>query len=362
MLNDLTTKLKKLKMPEKSLIKRFDQIKKASEAQATAAPVLPDISAQLNKVQEEMAKKLEELVSSKAEQIKANAEAVKNLEAQVSKLEQIASSKKGTDNFKERLDKIDETMLELLSLYEVVSSTVNPFVDDKNNPLAEKLEALEKKVENVSSKTPEIPSNLKADYDNKLRTFENEMEGIKKKIEANVIDEEALVEKVTARVLECTRDLPVQKIKPMMPVSSQQPEVKTHVTPQQQVQTQAMNEVDETGARLTYLENNPETPIILLNWIEFLLEKVGRNNLIKVLEYYIEIGWISQEVCTKMMDYANGIDYYVEKPTWKLLPEDHTKSLLFIEQLRGRKMDKNLLSKLERDIDKIIRSSEVLVL
>jgi len=25
----------------------------------------------------------------------------------------------------------------------------------------------------------------------------------------------------------------------------------------------------------------------------------------------------------------------VERPSWKLLPEDHTKSLLFIEQLRG---------------------------
>jgi flagellar protein FlaD len=46
----------------------------------------------------------------------------------------------------------------------------------------------------------------------------------------------------------------------------------------------------------------------------------------------------------------------VERPTWKLLPEDHTKSLLFIEQLRGRKVDKNLFSRLERDVDKIIHS------
>jgi len=30
---------------------------------------------------------------------------------------------------------------------------------------------------------------------------------------------------------------------------------------------------------------------------------------------------------------------------------------LFIEQLRGRKVDKMLFSRLERDVDKIIRSS-----
>ncbi|MDP3103819.1 MAG: FlaD/FlaE family flagellar protein, partial [Candidatus Methanoperedens sp.] len=99
------------------------------------------------------------------------------------------------------------------------------------------------------------------------------------------------------------------------------------------------------------------TSIILLNWIEFLMEKVGRNNLFDVLEYYIEIGWISEEVSSKMMAYASGIDYFVERPSWKLLPEDHTKSLLFIEQLRGKKVDKMLFSRLERDVDKIIRSS-----
>ncbi|MCZ7372818.1 MAG: flagella protein, partial [Candidatus Methanoperedens sp.] len=115
-------------------------------------------------------------------------------------------------------------------------------------------------------------------------------------------------------------------------------------------------EEDESGIRLPYLDNRPETSIILLNWIEFLMEKVGRNNLFDVLEYYTEIGWISEEVSAKMMAYANGIDYYVERPTWKLLPEDHTKSLLFIEQLRGRKVDKNLFSRLERDVDKIIHS------
>jgi len=86
---------------------------------------------------------------------------------------------------------------------------------------------------------------------------------------------------------------------------------------------------------------------------------VGRNNLAEILEYYIEIGWINEDVCSKMITYANGIDYYVERPTWKLLPEDHTKSLMFIEQLSGKKFDKNMFSRLERDAERVIRGNEI---
>jgi flagellar protein FlaD len=117
---------------------------------------------------------------------------------------------------------------------------------------------------------------------------------------------------------------------------------------------------EEGKYRLPHLDNRPETSIILLNWIEFLMEKVGRNNLVDVLDYYVEIGWISEEVSMKMFTYADGIDYYVEKPTWKLLPEDHTKSLMFIEQLRGNKIDKSAFSRLEREIDRVKHSMETL--
>lgn len=73
---------------------------------------------------------------------------------------------------------------------------------------------------------------------------------------------------------------------------------------------------------------------------------MGRNNILEVLEYYVEIGWINEEVCSKIMAYANGLDYYDERPTWKLLPEDHIKSLMFIEQLMGKKVDRNMFLKL----------------
>lgn len=387
MFKDLSRKLGELKMPEESLIKKLERIKKTADIPDASGPAAlsPDVSAQLKNAQEEMAKRIEELVNSKAEQIKTNVEAVKNLESNFSKIEQMVSSgKKGTDEFKDRLDKIDETVLELLSLYEVVSSTVNPFVGDKDNPMTEKLLDIERKVEEISNKSPEIPSSLIEDFDIKIRNFENNVEELKKIVESNAINEEILVERVTEQVMDRTKPL-------MEQITESLKESKSAQDPQSQNSDPSTQQIDQTGqdtdqrgqdmdqtkpdtvqvpqyvnennkeVRLSYLDNRPETSIILLSWIEFLLEKVGRNNLIDVLEYYIEICWISEEVSSKMMDYASGIDYYVERPSWKLLPEDHTKSLLFIEQLRGRKIDKNLLSRLERDLEKIVRSSEILV-
>ncbi len=359
MLEDLPEKFGKLKMPEGSLIKKLERIKKSTEVSyGRGSPTLfPDVIEQLRKAPEEISKKIEEMVNSKTEQIKSNTEAIKNIESQVNKMDQMVSAgKKGTEEFKDRLDKIDETVLELLSLYEVVSSTVNPFVGDKDNPVNQKLADIEKKLEEFGQRKSEVPPNLLEDFEKKLKGLETTIEELKKIIESKAIDENALAEKVTGLV--------VERIKP--PLKQKEVHEGTHAqNPQpgapvaQQNTPQYIGE-DSSGVRLPFLDNRPETSIVLLNWIEFLMEKVGRNNLFDVLEYYIEIGWISEEVSAKMMAYANGIDYYVERPTWKLLPEDHTKSLLFIEQLRGKKVDKNLFTKLERDVEKIIRSSEIL--
>ncbi len=362
MLEDLPEKLGKLKMPEGSLIKKLERIKKSTEVSyGRGSPTLfPDVIEQLRRAPEEISRKIEEMVNTKAEMIKSNSEAIKNIEAQVSKIDQMVNSgKKGTDEFKERLDKIDETVLELLSLYEVVSSTVNPFVGDKDNPINQKLAEIEKKVEEYGQKKSEVPPDLMEEFESKIKGLENNIEELKKMVESKAIDENALAEKVTGLVVDRIRPQAKRRAGYEQAQSSQNP-LPSATAAQQVTSAPQYIDDDENGVRLPYLDNRPETSIVLLNWIEFLMEKVGRNNLFDVLEYYIEIGWISEEVSAKMMAYANGIDYYVERPTWKLLPEDHTKSLLFIEQLRGRKIDKNLFSRLERDVDKIVRSSEIL--
>jgi len=315
MFKDLSGKFG-LANPEGSLIQKLKRIKKASVTHETrggdlSQDVIEKLREELKKTPEELDKKIEEMVNSKSEQIKAYAEAVKNIESQVSKLEQtVSSGKKGIDDFKARLDMMDETVKDLLSLYEVVSSTVNPFVDIKEGPVAEKLADIEKKVEELSKKTPEVPINLTTDFDNKFKALESNMEELKKMVDSNVVNEDALVEKVAER----------------------------------------------GDIKLTFLDNRPETTVILMNWIQFLLEMGGRNNLFEILEYYVEIKWISREVSSTMMNYASGIDYDIERPTGKLLPETHTKSLMFIEQLKGKKIKNiNFITKIQtQDGDKCL--------
>ncbi|VVB92281.1 Chromosome partition protein Smc [uncultured archaeon] len=364
MFEDLSEKFKKLKMPEESLIKKIEKIKRTSETSSPEAPAAavatPDIAEQLKKGQEETAKKIEEMINSKSEQINANTESVKDFDVKLNKMEStVSASKARIDEFKDRLDKIDESLLELLSLYEVVSSTVNPFVGDKGSVAPEKIEQIEKKIEALSQKAPEIPTGLKDEFDNKFKTIENRLEAMTQIIQSSSPNQDELIQKVMEQVFE--------NLKPMMEEQMQKNASATAKPSQQAPGAQnPLSAVPVTqypdngnGAKLSYLDNRAETSIIMLNWIEFLLEKVGRNNLNDILEYYIEIGWISEDVSIKMMNYANGIDYYVERPTWKLLPEDHAKSLMFIEQLTGKKIDKNMYSKLERDVEKVIRGNEI---
>jgi flagellar protein FlaD len=368
MFEAITAIIKNLKMPEESLIKKIERIKKTSESGISVvspgeASATIDISGYLKKTQEEMTQKIEEIVRSKTEAINNSVESIKEFDVKFNKLEGVVSASKNTvGEFKDRLDKIDESLLELLSLYEVVSSTVNPFVGDKETPTIEKLELIEKKLETLSNKQPEIPFNIKQEYDIKFKALEGSLEELTtmfSEVPAQMNQEE-IIKNISAQVMEQIKPLLDKKLQELeaLQMAAVHEAATSQVSPSRKAAAEEQQYHDE-NVKLGYIDNKAETSIILLNWIEFLLEKVGRNNLSEVLEYYIDIGWISEEVCEKMIAYANGIDYFVERPTWKLLPDDHTKSLMFIEQLKGRKLDKNMLSRLERDVEKVIRTNEI---
>ena len=199
--------------------------------------------------------------------------------------------------------------------------------------VSEKLTDIEKKVEELGQKIPEVPSNTTQDYDNKFKALEDGIADLKKLMDSKIVNENALTEKVTGQVLE--------RIRPAEHVSKSRSSPVPQFT---QKTAEDSRYSKDQEVRVNSLDNTSETSIILLNWAKFLMEKVGRSKLADVLEYYVEIGWISGEVSSVIADYANGIDYYVETPTEDLLPEVHTKSLLFIEQLRRRKIDKKLSS------------------
>ncbi|WP_406659817.1 FlaD/FlaE family flagellar protein [Methanolobus sp. ZRKC3] len=113
------------------------------------------------------------------------------------------------------------------------------------------------------------------------------------------------------------------------------------------------------NVHLSNIIKNSSNMKLCMEWLEFLMGLVGRNNLSEILSYYEELGWLTEEVKMELMHYADGIDFYMEKPDWKLTPDDHIKSIWFIESLAGIKVDKNRLSVIDRDIEKVKKGAEI---
>ncbi|MCQ6962770.1 hypothetical protein PV02_06625 [Methanolobus chelungpuianus] len=113
------------------------------------------------------------------------------------------------------------------------------------------------------------------------------------------------------------------------------------------------------NVHLSGITKNSTNMKLCMEWLEFLMGLVGRNNLPDILSYYEELGWITEQVRSELIHYAEGIDFYMEKPDWKLTPDDHVKSIWFIESLAGLKVDKNRLSVIDRDIEKVKKGTEI---
>ena len=89
----------------------------------------------------------------------------------------------------------------------------------------------------------------------------------------------------------------------------------------------------------------------LLDWIDFLVKKAGRN-LSDILEYYRELGWIEDSLKENILSYSRGIkgdttdngDVVISEngevdpadTDWRLTPEDHKTSLKFIRAIHDK--------------------------
>ncbi|MFH1448413.1 MAG: FlaD/FlaE family flagellar protein [Candidatus Micrarchaeota archaeon] len=107
---------------------------------------------------------------------------------------------------------------------------------------------------------------------------------------------------------------------------------------------------ESDNALLPDIPDDAISNAIVLKWVEFLLETVGHQNLPEVLDYYVDISWISEKVTMKLLAYSSGMVAPRGRSKEKLSTKDHLRSLLFIEKLRGKDFDQSQLTKLEREI------------
>jgi flagellar protein FlaD len=153
-------------------------------------------------------------------------------------------------------------------------------------------------------------------------------------------------------------------------------------------------------ARLTQIGSDPTCLIALVRWIEFLLSRVKRDQVKSLLSFYVRIGWVSEGIRDHVVDVIRGIrptpagaksvTTTVEAPKdkegdvvmsygkervqetslagpagkaplqddWRMTIEDHMRSLIFIERVRGTEVNKDKLEDLERDVENMRKGLE----
>ncbi len=333
------------------------------------------------------------------EMAEANAKKITDIEGRLSKVDvNISMVQRESEEVKKTVEKIDQSVLELLSLYEIVSNQVNPFVGEaetgresierfektetRMTELGDVIVMLKNEIDVLSQHAempgvaPETEGKI-GDIETKIDAFADAMVVLHESIETislktdelsqkteqldqNIVDLADTTSNISVRVddlekIDFSKMVQKAEEKSLEKIGEEERGI--------QVQEPVNEVITKDGypiVRLDSIKGDPMSVVVLLNWIEFLMERVGRNNLMDALDYYVDIGWISEDVRSEIMAYARGIDYYVEKPTWRLLPEDHTKSLLFIERLCGRKIDKNMLSTIDREMSKVKHGLEEL--
>ena len=111
---------------------------------------------------------------------------------------------------------------------------------------------------------------------------------------------------------------------------------------------------------LKEMPNDPERVVVLMKWLQFLVDKVGKDNLSDVLEYYVDIGWISEKIVMNLIEYSEGITEEKEHREFaeknELQAKDHIQSLLFIQRLKGEQPDGYFLHRIERKINKMTKN------
>jgi len=68
----------------------------------------------------------------------------------------------------------------------------------------------------------------------------------------------------------------------------------------------ALNKNNNNGSILDKISQDYKTTLLVLRWIEFLFERVPRTKISLVLDYYQKLGWISSEVRSQLLNYARG--------------------------------------------------------
>lgn len=307
----------------------------------------------------------------------------------------VKSTRSSLSGVNDRLEEIDQNILKLLSVYEVVKRDINPFIEKKGVEEEEE-ETIDPAFLDIEGaeliKTPGIDDELddngfgkdillsndkdegsmgEPEEDNGISLFDIPDLGPEKAPEKEIVDEPP-------------PSPPAPD--PMTGLRNGGFKMEQHRQPPQSF-TPPPHLLDDTRTVshnghyiLETISHDYRTVILALRWIEFMFERVTRDRISALLDYYKDIGWISPKVKSHVMAYARGevqnifkyeppeTEDILEEPKspadykkvsdWRLSADDHLKSLLFITKIAGIEVNKDTFNSLEEDIKIFTRNLE----
>jgi flagellar protein FlaE len=87
-----------------------------------------------------------------------------------------------------------------------------------------------------------------------------------------------------------------------------------------------------------YLDALPETPAaeyLVFEWLEFLLMHGGFRGAQNALNYYEDVGWLTENVTSDLRDYLLGIDEEGPTDASDLDADDHLLSLVYVAKIES---------------------------
>jgi flagellar protein FlaD len=209
-----------------------------------------------------------------------------------------------------------EKIKEIISKYSKYGQQTKKDIQEKEKTQNEDMLKLVQKIENLEEKIKKL-----------------EADEIKNKV---IIDETGLISEEKTPKFITQEDIKVPKI------------TKAYIN---EPSTDPLNEIP----------TDPESIIILMKWLQHLIDKCGHSNLTKILDYYVDINWISQDVKISLIDYSHGITdetgnlNSIKKEIIDLPSRDHIQSFIFIQKLKGKQFDRHFIDRIESDISRITK-------
>ena len=113
--------------------------------------------------------------------------------------------------------------------------------------------------------------------------------------------------------------------------------------------------------KLNEIPLDAQSTVILMKWLQYLIDKLGKSQISDVLNFYVDIGWITEDIKFVLLKYVQGLTDKkkddIQEQNKKITSKEHIHSLLFIQKLKGKDMD-DFLWKIDQDLEKFFKNIE----